>query len=117
MALSTKGSLITVVGIAAGCIAAPALTQTSPQRGDTVLERFGPEYSPLGIGQGDEVILGDTNWIATAAPIVHLGATPVFVDIEPPIRHPISGEEMRFESELPKCLGHRLSESRKGRGR
>lgn len=35
----------------------------------------------LGIGLGDEVIMADTNWIATAAPIVHLGATPVFVDI------------------------------------
>jgi perosamine synthetase len=35
----------------------------------------------LGIGVGDEVILADTNWIATIAPIVHLGATPVFVDI------------------------------------
>jgi len=35
----------------------------------------------LGIGTGDEVILADTNWIATAAPIVHLGATPIFVDI------------------------------------
>ena len=37
----------------------------------------------LGIGHGDEVILADTNWIATAAPIVHLGAKPVFVDILP----------------------------------
>lgn len=37
----------------------------------------------LGIGAGDEVIMADTNWIATAAPIVHLGATPVFVDILP----------------------------------
>ena len=35
----------------------------------------------LGVGKGDEVILADTNWIASAAPIVHLGATPVFVDI------------------------------------
>ncbi|OBJ02826.1 glutamine--scyllo-inositol aminotransferase [Mycobacterium alsense] len=37
----------------------------------------------LGIGPGDEVIMADTNWIATAAPIVHLGATPVFVDVLP----------------------------------
>jgi len=37
----------------------------------------------LGIGSGDEVIMADTNWIASAAPIVHLGATPVFVDILP----------------------------------
>lgn len=36
-----------------------------------------------GIGAGDEVILADTNWIATVAPVVHLGATPVFVDILP----------------------------------
>jgi perosamine synthetase len=37
----------------------------------------------LGVGQGDEIILADTNWIATAAPIVHLGARPIFVDILP----------------------------------
>jgi perosamine synthetase len=37
----------------------------------------------LGIGEGDEVILGDINWIASAAPIVHLGATPVMVDVLP----------------------------------
>lgn len=37
----------------------------------------------LGIGPGDEVILADTNWIATVSPIVHLGAQPVFVDILP----------------------------------
>ena len=33
----------------------------------------------LGIGPGDEVILADTNWIASVAPVVHLGATPVLV--------------------------------------
>jgi perosamine synthetase len=37
----------------------------------------------LGIGRGDEVILGDINWIASAAPITYLGATPVFIDVLP----------------------------------
>ncbi|WP_248802276.1 DegT/DnrJ/EryC1/StrS family aminotransferase [Pseudomonas sp. MWU13-2100] len=37
----------------------------------------------LGIGPGDEVILANTNWIASAAPIEYLGATPVFVDVLP----------------------------------
>lgn len=37
----------------------------------------------LGVGPGDEVILADTNWIASAAPITYLGARPVFVDILP----------------------------------
>ena len=35
----------------------------------------------LGIGPGDEVIIGDINWIASAIPAVHLGAKPVFVDV------------------------------------
>ncbi len=35
----------------------------------------------LGVGPGDEVILADTNWIATVAPIVHVGAVPVLVDV------------------------------------
>lgn len=33
------------------------------------------------IGPGDEVILADTNWVATLAPLSYLGAKPVFVDI------------------------------------
>jgi len=37
----------------------------------------------LRISPGDEVILADTNWVASVAPVVHLGATPVFVDILP----------------------------------
>lgn len=37
----------------------------------------------LGVGAGDEVIVADTNWVASVAPIVHLGARPVFVDVLP----------------------------------
>ena len=37
----------------------------------------------LGIGPGDEVIVPDCTWIASAAPITYLGATPVFCDIDP----------------------------------
>ena len=35
----------------------------------------------IGVGLGDEVIMADTNWIATASSITYLGAKPVFVDI------------------------------------
>jgi perosamine synthetase len=37
----------------------------------------------LGIGAGDEVIVPDITWIASAAPITYVGATPVFADIDP----------------------------------
>ncbi len=39
--------------------------------------------SALGITHGDEVIMADINWIASAAPIKYLGAKPIFVDILP----------------------------------
>ena len=35
----------------------------------------------LGVGPNDEVIMADTNWIATCSPVIALGAKPVFVDI------------------------------------
>jgi perosamine synthetase len=38
--------------------------------------------SAIGIGPGDEVVMGDTNWIASAAPVTHLGAQPIFVDVD-----------------------------------
>jgi len=37
----------------------------------------------LGIGHGDEVIVPDLTWIASAAPIQYVGARPVFTDVDP----------------------------------
>lgn len=37
----------------------------------------------LGVGPGDEVIVPDITWIATAAPVTYVGATPIFADIDP----------------------------------
>ncbi len=36
----------------------------------------------LGVGPEDEVIVPDATWIASAAPITYVGATPVFADID-----------------------------------
>src|SRR5258708_40177569 len=37
----------------------------------------------LGIGPGDEVIVPEVTWVATASAVSYTGATPVFVDIDP----------------------------------
>ena len=37
----------------------------------------------VGVGPGDEVIVPDVTWIASAAPASYLGAEPVFADIDP----------------------------------
>lgn len=37
----------------------------------------------LGVGPGDEVIVPDGTWIASAAPISYVGATPIFADMDP----------------------------------
>jgi len=36
----------------------------------------------LGIGPGDEVIVPEGTWIASAAPVTYVGATPVFADVD-----------------------------------
>jgi perosamine synthetase len=37
----------------------------------------------LGIGPGDEVLVPDLTWVATASAVAYVGATAVFVDVEP----------------------------------
>ncbi|HMP61139.1 MAG TPA: DegT/DnrJ/EryC1/StrS family aminotransferase [Gemmatales bacterium] len=37
----------------------------------------------LNVGPGDEVIVPESTWIASAAPISYVGATPVFADVDP----------------------------------
>ncbi len=36
----------------------------------------------LGVGPSDEVIVPDLTWIASAAPVSYVGATPVFADVD-----------------------------------
>ncbi len=36
----------------------------------------------MGVGTGDEVVVPDATWIASAAPVTYVGATPVFADID-----------------------------------
>lgn len=40
-------------------------------------------YLGLGIGPGDEVIVPSMTFISTATSVLHVGATPVFADIDP----------------------------------
>ena len=37
----------------------------------------------LGIGPGDEVIIPEITWVATASAVMYVGAKPVFVDVDP----------------------------------
>ncbi|MEO7395385.1 MAG: DegT/DnrJ/EryC1/StrS family aminotransferase [Candidatus Limnocylindria bacterium] len=37
----------------------------------------------IGVGRGDEVIVPSFSFTATATPVLHVGATPVFVDVDP----------------------------------
>jgi perosamine synthetase len=37
----------------------------------------------LGVGAGDEVVVPESTWIASAAPVDYVGATAVFADVDP----------------------------------
>lgn len=37
----------------------------------------------IGVGPGDEVIVPELTWIASASPVTYVGAAPVFVDVDP----------------------------------
>ncbi|MDK2124444.1 DegT/DnrJ/EryC1/StrS family aminotransferase [Parachitinimonas caeni] len=41
----------------------------------------------MGVGEGDEVITTALSWVASANVILHVGATPVFVDVDPLTRN------------------------------
>jgi dTDP-4-amino-4,6-dideoxygalactose transaminase len=40
-------------------------------------------YAAAGLGPGDEIIMPPNTFIATATPALHLGAVPVFADVDP----------------------------------
>ncbi len=40
-------------------------------------------FLALGIGEGDEVIVPSMTFISTATSVLHVGATPVFADVDP----------------------------------
>jgi hypothetical protein len=37
----------------------------------------------MGIGNGDEVLVPDITWVATASAVMYVGAKPIFIDIDP----------------------------------
>ncbi|GAB3228373.1 DegT/DnrJ/EryC1/StrS family aminotransferase [Hymenobacter seoulensis] len=64
----------------------------------------------LGVGPGDEVLCPSFTFVATANPILYLGATPIFIDSEAetwnlcPVRLREALENMRQQGRRPKAL-------------
>lgn len=64
-------------------------------------------YLAQGIGAGDEVITTPMTFIATATSILHSGATPVFVDVEPETGNMDASLVERFLEERCEAGGER----------
>jgi perosamine synthetase len=58
----------------------------------------------MGIGPGDEVILPDLTFIATAAAVVHAGAKPVFADVSSADWNLTAAEVLRRRTERTKAV-------------
>lgn len=61
-------------------------------------------YLASGIKPGDEVILPSHSFIATAAPLIHIGAIPVFADIDPETYTVDPREVLRLKSPRTKAI-------------
>ncbi|MBI4392797.1 MAG: DegT/DnrJ/EryC1/StrS family aminotransferase [Euryarchaeota archaeon] len=61
-------------------------------------------YLAAGIGPGDEVIVPSHSFIATAAPLIHIGAVPVFADIDPVTFTILPREFSRLKSPRTKAV-------------
>jgi perosamine synthetase len=54
-----------------------------------------------GIGLGDEVIVPSMTFVPSATSVRHMGATPVFADIDPRSFNPDPGEIARLATSIP----------------
>ena len=51
---------------------------------NSATDALGIALRAAGIGEGDEVLVPAFSFVATATPVLHAGARPVFVDVTPP---------------------------------
>jgi 8-amino-3,8-dideoxy-alpha-D-manno-octulosonate transaminase len=66
----------------------------------------------LGVGPGDEVIVPTYTWVATVNAVVHLGAVPVFVDID----DTLTMDPARIEAAVTPCTKAVLPVHMRGAG-